>query len=351
VPIYYAMNTRSARPAAFAAGALLGTLALRRARGQGALRDKVVLITGSSRGLGLVLAREVVARGARVVVCARNAAELERARADLARRGADVLAVACDVADPEQVDRVVEAALRRHGRVDVLVNNAGIIQVGPYDTLSLEDHRAAMEANYWGTVHATLAVLPAMQRRGEGRIVNITSIGGTIAVPHLLAYTASKFAAVGFSTGLAMEAARHGVVVTTVVPGLMRTGSFIRALFKGQREKEMSAFSVSSSLPGITMDADRAARRIVRAIERGERFVTLGVPFKLARVLAALSPSATIAVSSVVARLLPGADGASASEPARPGFLHRRGIAASNVTVLSDRAAARNNENPLPSPA
>src|SRR6185369_715880 len=117
------------------------------------------------------------------------------------------------------VERLVEAVHRRYGRVDVLVNNAGIIQAGPYESLSLEDFRAAMAANFWGTVHATLAVLPGMRARGGGRIVNVTSIGGTIAVPHLLAYTASKFAAVGFSTGLAVEAARHGVHVTTVVPG------------------------------------------------------------------------------------------------------------------------------------
>ncbi|HET7754265.1 MAG TPA: SDR family oxidoreductase [Anaeromyxobacteraceae bacterium] len=320
----------------------------RLARDRGALRDKVILVTGGSRGLGLVIARKAAGRGARVVICARDGDELERARQDLASRGADVLAVPCDVTDPAQVQALVDATRRRFGRVDVLVNVAGIIQVGPYETLSLEDHRAAMAANYWGTVHATLAVLPEMQQRGEGQIVNITSIGGTLAVPHLLAYTASKFAAVGFSTGLAAEASRHGIRVTTIVPGLMRTGSFIRALFKGQREKEMSAFSVSASLPFVTLDADRAARRIVRAAERGERFVTLGAPYKLVRVLATAAPSITIAVASVVARLLPHAGGASASEPARPGYMHREGVAASRLTMLSDRAAVRNNEQPLP---
>jgi short-subunit dehydrogenase len=344
------MWTRTASPVAFAVGALVGTFALRLARGRRALRDEVVVVTGGSRGLGLVIARHVAERGGRVVICARDAAELERARSDLAERGADVLAVQCDVTDPAQVERLVGEAHQRFGRVDALVNAAGIIQVGPYEALSLDDHRAAMDANYWGTVHTTLAVLPEMRRRGEGRIVNVTSIGGTVAVPHLLAYTASKFAAVGFSTGLAAEAAQHGIEVTTVVPGLMRTGSFVRALFKGQREREMSAFSVSASLPVITMDADRAARRIVRAMERGERFVTIGVPYKLLRIVAALSPSAFIAASSVVARLLPGAEGSSALEPARPGYLHRRGLAASHLTLLSDRAAAKNNEDPLPAP-
>jgi short-subunit dehydrogenase len=205
-----------------------------------------------------------------------------------------------------------------------------------------------MAANYWGTVHATLAVLPEMRARRRGRIVNVTSIGGTVAVPHLLAYTASKFAAVGFSTGLAAEAARHGIRVTTVVPGLMRTGSFIRALFKGDREREMSAFSVAASLPVLTLDADRAARRIVRACERGERFVTVGVPWKALRLAAAVAPAIATAAFALVARLLPGSTPDAAREPARPGYLHRAGIARSHLTLLQDRAAARNNERPVP---
>jgi short-subunit dehydrogenase len=332
------------RSALGAIGAVVGgAAALRAVRGRRSLAGRVVLVTGSSRGLGLVLARKFAARGARLVLCARDAEELERAARELSA-GAEVLAVACDLGDPEAARRLVEAATRRFGGVDVLVNNAGIIQAGPYESLSLEDYREAMAANFWGTVHPTLAVLPAMRARGRGRIVNITSIGGTVAVPHLLAYTASKFAAVGFSAGLTAEAARHGVRVTTVVPGLMRTGSFLRALFKGDREREVSAFAVTSSLPVLTIDADRAARRIVRACERGERWVTVGAPWKVLRTAAAVAPGLSAAVFSVVARLLPSASPESAGDPARPGYLHRAGLARSHLTLLQDRAADRNNE-------
>lgn len=327
-------------------GALAGALAIRGLRRREELRGEVVLVTGGARGLGLVLARQLAARGARLAICARDEGELDRARRELAARGAEVIAVRCDVADAADVERLVRAVEQRFSRVDVLVNVAGIIQVGPYESLSLEDYRAAMGANFWGTVHATLAVLPGMRERGGGRIVNVTSIGGTVAVPHLLAYTASKFAAVGFSTGLAAEAARHGVRVTTIVPGLMRTGSFLRALFKGDREREVSAFSAAASLPVLTVGVERAARRIVRACERGERFTVVGAPWKLARVVATLLPETTVALLSAVARLLPSGPPGSDREAAEPGFLHRTGIARSPLTALQDRAARRNNEEP-----
>jgi short-subunit dehydrogenase len=332
--------------------ALLGGLAAGAAwlaRGRGSLRDEVVVVTGGSRGLGLVLARQLARRGARLVLCARDPGELDRARAQVAELGAEVLAVPCDVTDAGDVARMVDAAKARFGRVDVLVNDAGIIQAGPAESLSLEDFHAAMAANFWGTVHATLAVLPDMRARRRGRIVNVTSIGGTVAVPHLLAYTASKFAAVGFSTGLAAEARKDGVQVTTIVPGLMRTGSAFRALFKGRREQEVTAFALASSLPVLTMDAERAARRIIRACERGERFVTVGGAWKAGRLIASALPGLTISVLSLVARVLPAAPEGAAQEPAEAGYLHREGLARSRATALQDRAAARNNEQPTTS--
>src|SRR5204863_5194639 len=116
----------------------------------------------------------------------------------------------------------------------------------------------------------TLSVLPAMRRQGEGRIVNISSIGGKIAVPHLLPYDASKFALTGFSEGLRAELLKDGIYVTTVCPGLMRTGSPRNADFKGQHEAEYAWFSIGDSLPGMSMSAEAAAERIVTAFRQGE---------------------------------------------------------------------------------
>lgn len=274
------------------------------------LHGQVALVTGGSRGLGLLLARELARHGCSVAICARDEAELLRARRMLESEGADVLALPCDVSEPQQVERLVEQVTGHFGRIDLLFNNASIIQVGPLETMDRDDFAQAMAVNFWGTVHATMAVLPQMRARKKGRIVNITSIGGKVSIPHLLPYGCAKFAAVGFSEGIGAELARAGVQVTTVVPGLMRTGSPVRALFKGQQVDEFRWFSLGDSLPLSAMSAERAARRIVQAVREGRSVVTLSWQARLLRLVHDLFPAATVRLLGWVNRLLPGAGGA-----------------------------------------
>jgi NAD(P)-dependent dehydrogenase (short-subunit alcohol dehydrogenase family) len=274
------------------------------------LTDQVVLITGGSRGLGFLLAREFARQGCRVVICARDGAELERARLDLERNGADVLAVECDVTDPSQVERLVRKAKERFGRVDILVNNAGTIQVGPIETMTAQDFEDALRVMFWGVLYPTLTVLPDMLRRQNGRIVNITSIGGKVSIPHLLPYGVAKFAAVGFSEGLRAELKGEGIRVTTIVPGLMRTGSFLNAFFKGRQEKEFRWFSLGAALPFISMDANRAARQIVDATRRGQAERVLSLPAGLLAEFHGLFPGLTADALGIANRLmLPEAEG------------------------------------------
>jgi short-subunit dehydrogenase len=265
------------------------------------LHGKVALVTGGSRGLGFAIADELASKGARLVVCARDGERLERARMLLAARGGDVRTVRCDVSDREQVERMVAGA----GRIDVLVNNAGVIGVGPLETQRLEDFEEMHAIMFWGVVHTTLAVLPQMRERGDGRIANVTSIGGKISVPYLLPYNAAKFAATGFSEGLRAELAGTGVVVTTVVPGLMRTGSYAAALFKGRRETMYKLFTPISATPLTTISGRRAARKIVAAIERGDPELILTAHANLVTRASGLAPALTQRVLGVVARALP----------------------------------------------
>jgi len=190
------------RHAALGLAAGLALVRLARPTG-GTFHGQVALVTGGSRGLGLELARELGRRGAAVAICARDADTLERARVDLEARGIPVLAVAADVGDAAAAASVVAAVVARWGRLDVVVNDAGTITVGPLETLTREDFEESLRVNFWGTVNVALAALPELRARGGGRIVNISSIGGRIAMPHLLAYDASKFAVAGFSEGLA----------------------------------------------------------------------------------------------------------------------------------------------------
>src|ERR671923_456935 len=277
------------------------------------IRGQVVLITGGSRGLGLALAREFARAGCRLVLAARDAQELARARQDLVQRGTEVLAVSCDVTNQEQVRSLVDQATQRFGRIDIVVNNAGIIQVGPMSTTTVEDFAHALDVMFWGTLYPTLAVLPQMRARRSGHVVNITSIGGMVSVPHLLPYTCAKFAAVGLSEGLRAELGQEGIHVTTIVPGLMRTGSHLRAAFEGQQEREFTWFALGATLPLLSISAERAARQIVRATQRGAAECILSLPANIVGRMHGLCPGTTANMLSLVQRFLPGAEGAPAT--------------------------------------
>lgn len=281
-----------------------GYTALQRWR-QEELQGQVVLITGGSRGLGLAMAREFARLGCRLVLCARDVAELEQAQHDLVQRGATVLAVPCDVTDRAQVQHLIDQATQRFGRIDTLVNNAGMIQVGPLQVATVEDFAAAMDVMFWGVLYPTLAVLPQMRARHKGRIVNITSIGGLVSIPHLLPYTCAKSAAVGLSEGLRAELAQEGIQVTTIVPGLLRTGSYLQAHFQGHQEREMTWFALGASLPLVSMSAERAARQIVQATQRGDAERILSLPANVLGRLHGLFPGTTANVLGLVNRLLP----------------------------------------------
>jgi len=325
--------------------------ALVRQLGRIDLTGRVAVVTGGSRVLGLVLARALGRRGMRVVVCARDEEELERARASLTAAGVEATALPVDVTDGEGMAGMIADVEENLGPVDVLVNNAGIIQVGPSETMTEADYRRAMDVMFWGALNGAEAVLPRMRSRRRGTLVNITSIGAAVGIPHLAPYDAAKFALRGWSEALGAEQARYGIAVVTVVPGLMRTGSFGHALVKGKRYAEASLFSLMASLPLLTVSAERAAHRIVRAIEHGERFVVVGLPAKLLRIVHSLAPGAVVRGLGIANRLLPPADEGERDAMPLPGEIFRRGLARSILTALGDRAAKKYNEEPEPESA
>jgi NAD(P)-dependent dehydrogenase (short-subunit alcohol dehydrogenase family) len=314
------------------------------------LSGQVALITGGSRGLGLLLAREFGRQGCHLAICARDDAELARARADLEARGMTVHAVRCNVAERAEVEALIAEVVRRFGGIDILVNNAGIMKVGPVETMTVADFEEAMRVNFWGMVYPTLAVLPVMHAQGGGRIVNITSIGGKISVPHLLPYNCAKFAAVAFSQGLSAELSREGMTVVTVVPGLMRTGSYLNAVFKGDTEAESAWFALGATLPGVSMDAERAARQIVRAAKRGDSEVILSVPAWVIARVHGVFPGLTVEALRVVNRvLLPRPQGDSQNAVRGHEALSRdRSVILRALTRLGRAAADRFGQHPGP---
>ena len=268
------------------------------------LRGKVVLISGGSRGLGFAMANELGRQGARLALCARDLDELQDACGRLAEAGIEAIPFVADLTRQASIQPLVTEALSRFGRIDVLINNAGSISVGPLRSFTHADFEQAMDLMFWGPLNLTFAVLPHMKETGEGHIVNVTSVGGRVSIPHLLPYSCAKFALVGFSTGLSTEAGAHGIRVLTVVPGLMRTGSYLNAEFKGASEDEFAWFGLLGNLPGFSVAADYAAQRIREAIENQDRVCTISLPAKILIACEALAPESTRTVLELVNRYL-----------------------------------------------
>ncbi len=332
----------------FAIGAALLTSALRPRRKLD-LTGKVALITGGSRGLGLLLARQLGERGARVMIAARDAVELDKGLQDLQSRGFDAAVCVADLRDKNDARRMVQETVNRFGQIDILINNAGVITVGPIDSMTVGDFEEAMDVHFWGPFHTMRAAIPHMLQQGGGRIVNISSIGGKIAVPHLAPYCASKFALTGLSESFHAELASDGIMVTTVCPGLMRTGSPFNAKFKGEHRAEFAWFAIADSLPLVSVDGARAAAQIVDALQHGDPELVISWPAQLAIPANALMPDAVARTMSVVNRFLPPSTDAHGGRTFT-GWESTSSWAPSTLTRSSERAASANNEIPGPTP-
>jgi NAD(P)-dependent dehydrogenase (short-subunit alcohol dehydrogenase family) len=306
------------------------------------LAGKVVLITGGSRGFGLVLARQLAAKGAKLAICARSADDLELARQELDASGAQVLTLTVDVTENEEVKAMVRDVIHHYGRLDVLINNAGIIQVGPQHLMGVEEYQVAMQTNFWPQLYAMHAVIPHFLDRGQGRIANITSIGGKVAIPHLLPYSASKFASVGLSEGMHAELKKCNIHVTTVVPNLMRTGSALHATIKGNHEKGYAWFKHADSNPLFSQDPEKAAATIIEAIEYGESEVVLSLTGKVATLVKGLAPGWVNFLMGVAHRLLP--EAVTGSKRSVKGWQAESELSQGPISDLSDDAARKNNE-------
>lgn len=287
-----------------AAAATAAVVAAHRRR---AVLGKVVVITGGSGGLGVELATVFGKHGAHLVLASRDQGELDAALVELQKRGAihnknTALTVVCDVTKPDECVHVIAETIARYGRVDVLMNVAGIIDVAPFQDQPLEAFEQAMQVNFFGALQMIQAVLPHMQAQGSGSIVNVSSIGGKIGVPHMLPYVASKYALTGLSEGLRAELSGTGVKVTLVCPGLMRTGSQTGAKFGGNSQAEYNWFALSATLPGIAASVQSAARKIYRATADGAAEITITPQAWLASRLVGVAPGISADVAGLMTR-------------------------------------------------
>jgi len=298
--------------AGLGAGAAAAAIAATRALTSAPPPDgSVVLITGGSRGLGYAIASQFARRPVRLILAARDRLELATAQQALLEEHphlnpSDFYLVDADLANPAECQRLVSEAFSHFGRIDVLVNNAGIIEVGPAEVQPLDAFYRAMHVHFYGPLHILWAALPRLREQypapGWSRraaIVNIASIGGKVAVPHMLPYTASKFALVGFSEGLHAELRRHNIHVTTVCPGLMRTGGEHHAYFLGDVDAERRWFNFVAGAPLLSASVKHSACRIYSAVAHGCAEITITPHAWLAARITGLCPGTTQIVSGL----------------------------------------------------
>lgn len=338
-------NHKTLTALAFGIGAAWTWRAILRNKRAYDLNGKTVLITGGSRGLGLILARQLADAGAKLSICARSESELAKAKTDLEARGAQVLTTVCDVADKAQIENVVEKTVTHFGGIDVLFCVAGVFIAGPIESMTDDDFEYSMKVNFWGAYHATMAALPYLKKNATGgRVVHMSSVGGRIATPHLIPYNASKFALSGFSQGMRVELEKDGVLVTTVFPWIMRVGSLRNAQFKGRHRAEYAVGSIMNANPLLSDDPERAAAAMIAAMKRGDSQATLWLT-KATVLLDTILPELSKDAMCIANRLMPNIDGEdSVGTQSRRGYESESSLAPSWLTAPLEKAAEKYGE-------
>lgn len=250
--------------------------------------EKVAMVTGAASGIGAALTRLLLSRGAHVVAADVDAAGLDR----LEGAGDRLDRVVLDVRRPDEVFAVVRDVTTRHGRLDLMVNNAGVVVGGPFEATSDEAWSRVVDVNLWGVVHGTRAAYDAMRAQRHGHIVNVASSAGVMPVAHSVAYAATKHAVVGLSTSLRAEARGAGVNVSVVVPGVVDTAIFSSATNVGGYDYERAMRRV----PFRKVTASRAAEHILAGVEHNRAVITFPAYNRALVALHRLMPEAMSAV-------------------------------------------------------
>ncbi|HVZ34979.1 MAG TPA: SDR family oxidoreductase [Polyangiaceae bacterium] len=256
---------------------------------------KVAIITGGASGIGRALAEELAARDMELVIADRQAELAQEIVHALRQRGASAYVAEADVRSFESLQHLVESTVARSGRIDYFFNNAGIGAAGPMESYSLQDWNEVFDVNLRGVAHGVQAVYPRMIAQGFGHIINTASVAGLIAFPGAGSYTASKFGVVALSRALRVEAAHHGIRVSVLCPGLVRTpilsGGRYGRVNAGAMSEDARARSVERLRP---MPPEVFARKALRAVMRDRAVIVIPSWWKLAWYLERLAPDLSL---------------------------------------------------------
>jgi NADP-dependent 3-hydroxy acid dehydrogenase YdfG len=228
------------------------------------IKDKIVVVTGASSGLGEATARLLSAQGATVVLGARRTDRLQSLAKDIEARGGKALAVATDVTQPEQVKALVDSAVRTYGRIDVMINNAGLMPQAPLERLKVDEWNQMIDVNIKGVLHGIAAALPHMQRQKAGHFINVSSVAGHRVGPGFAVYAATKYAVRALSEGLRQEVKPYNIRTTVISPGAVAT-ELPNSVTDPDASKRIRTFYEQVAVP-----ADLFARAVAFAMSQPE---------------------------------------------------------------------------------
>ncbi len=254
----------------------------------GDFKDNIAIVTGGASGIGEALAEALGERGAVVVIADFNGDGARRVADAINQRGGRAEAVVLDVSDAEDVQRLVDETVAKHGRLDLIFNNAGIGVGGETQNLKLEDWRRVMDINLMGVIYGTTAAYRVMIEQGFGHIVNTSSLAGLVSSPGMTPYVAAKHAVVGLSKSLRVEAEAFGVKVTAVCPGFIKTGIFDAATYRSFNKE-----ALLKQIPFTLVEPRDAARIILRGIQKNKAIIAFPFYARLLWFLHRLSPKLT----------------------------------------------------------
>ncbi len=231
-------------------------------------KDKVAIVTGGASGIGRALCEEMARYGARLIVADLNAAGATEVAAAIVASGGNAQAAPLDVADADAVQRLVADTVAQHQRLDLIFNNAGIGVGGEVRDLELDHWRKIIDINMLGVIYGIHAAYPVMLKQGFGHIVNTASLAGLLGAPGLTPYAMTKFAVVGLSTSLRVEAEAFGVKVSAVCPGFVQSN-----IFESSISANLDSQAMKEGIPFKMMDTTKAARAILRGVARNQALI------------------------------------------------------------------------------
>ena len=262
---------------------------MKRGRTANIFDGKVAIITGAGSGIGKGLAEELARRGAVVVISDVDAQRIAQVADGIRRSGGNVTSSVLDVADYGAVKNMIEDAVAEHGRVDYIFNNAGIAVGGAAKDFSIDDWRCVIDVNLYGVVNGVAVSYPLMVKQGFGHIINTASIEGLAPFPATASYVASKYGVVGLSSALRIEGAEHGIKVSAVCPGYVKT-----AIFTDSKQVNIDKDKVEEMPDWTGVSPEECARTILRGVERNDAIILVTLFAKFMWALNRLSPGLVI---------------------------------------------------------